>query len=381
MKPSDLKKIWLPVFLFSAALIIFYKLVDKLPDALAVLVDFLGIFSPIVVAAIIAFILYIPQNNIEKLFLKFKKENFFHKHSRGISVFITYLLLLGLIGAGLYFVLPAIVNSIANLVNNLPSYYNSTLTYVKNLAGQDGKIWGVDITEIDKWISLDKLISYFDVSKLNLYISEIAKVGSGFFNFLLSIVMSVYMLCSHENIILTGGRILHLVFKKRTLYAFYSYVARGCEIFYDYLYGSFLDALIVSVELSIALSIFKIPYGILLGIFIGLLNLIPYFGSIISGVIAVLTTYIVTGNYITAIIAFAVILIIQQIDANLVQPRIVGASVGVKPFYVLVAITLGGALFGFVGILISVPLAAFIKMLIIDYMRAKNDGKKAKIKV
>ena len=90
MKFEKLKKLWLPMFIFGAALIIFYKTVDKLPSVIAGIVNFLGIFSPIITGAIIAFLLFIPQNALESLFKRTKETNFFNKHSRGISVGITY---------------------------------------------------------------------------------------------------------------------------------------------------------------------------------------------------------------------------------------------------------------------------------------------------
>lgn len=384
MKFEKLKKLWVPMFIFGAALIIFYKTVDKLPSVISAIVDFLGIFSPIITGAIIAFILFIPQNAIEKLFKKTKETNFLNKHSRGISVGITYIALLGIIAAILYFVIPTVATSVTNLIKNIPAYYENTINYIKDLAGKDGTIWGFSVTKIEEQISLESVLSYFnsvlgnfELANINDYFNEIVKFGSGFFDFIIAVVMSVYMLCSHEQIILTGGRVLNLVFKKRSLYGFYSYVARGTKIFYDYLYGAFLDAILVGVVLAIALSIVKIPYGVLIGIFIGLCNLIPYFGAIVSGLCAVVATYITTGNLITSLIALAIILVIQQLDANLIQPRIVGKSVGIRPFYVLVAITIGGALFGFVGVLLSVPMAAFIKMCIVDITEAKRDRLKA----
>ena len=366
MKFEKLKKLWFPLFIFGAALIIFYKTVDKLPSVISGIVSFLGIFSPIITGAIIAFLLFIPQNAIERLFKKTKETNFFNKHSRGISVGITYVALILIVAAILYLVIPTVATSVANLITNLPAYNENTINYIKKLAGKEA------VLEY-----FNSILSNFDITNINSYIQEIAKVGSGFFDFIIAFVMSIYMLCSHEQIILTGGRVLNLIFKKRSLYSFYSYVARGTKIFYDYLYGAFIDAILVSAVLAIALSIVKIPYGVLLGIFIGLCNLIPYFGAIISGICAVVATYITTGNLITSLIALAIILVIQQLDANLIQPRIVGKSVGLRPFYVLVAITIGGALFGFVGVLLSVPMAAFAKMCIIDITEAKKEKLKA----
>ena len=282
----------------------------------------------------------------------------------------------------------AVNKSRNHLILNLPSYYESTISYIKNFAGADGKIWGFDVSQIETLITeesvlkiFNDLLGNFEMANIEEYVNGIARVGSGVFDFIIGVVMSVYMLCSHEQIILTMGRILNLVFKKRTLYTVYSYVARGTKIFYDYLYGAFLDAILVGFVLGIALSAFKIPYGLLLGIFIGLCNLIPYFGAILSSTISVIITYITTGNIITALIALAIILVIQQIDANLIQPRVVGGSVGVRPFYVLVAITVGGALFGFAGILLSVPMAAFAKMCIIDIFRSRKEKEEEAAKI
>ena len=92
--PKRFKTLWLPLFIFAAVIVVFYKTIDRFPDVLAAVFQFLGLFSPIIIAAVIAFILYIPQNKIEKLFQKLKEDNYFRKHSRGISVLITYLLLI-----------------------------------------------------------------------------------------------------------------------------------------------------------------------------------------------------------------------------------------------------------------------------------------------
>lgn len=380
MRFEKLKKLWVPLFIFGAVLIIFYKTVDKLPIVLAGIVDFLGIFSPIITGMIIAFLLFIPQNAIERLFKKTKDTNLFNKHSRGISVAITYVALIAVVAVALYFVVPAVAKNAVNLVNNIPTYYETAIKYINDFAGPDGTILGFDVSGIEQSITQETVIGYatsilgdFDFTNFESYWNEITKVGSGFFDFIIAFVMSVYMLCSHERIILTCGRVLNIVFKKKTLYTVYSYVARGTKIFYDYLYGAFLDAILVGFILGLALTIAEIPYGLLLGIFIGLCNLIPYFGAIISGAVSIGLTYIFTGDLIKTLIAVAIIIVIQQLDANLLQPRVIGHSVGVKPFYVLVAITIGGALLGFWGVLLSVPMAAFIRMCIIDIRIAQRE--------
>ena len=137
------------------------------------------------------------------------------------------------------------------------------------------------------------------------------------------------------------------------------------DIFYKYLYGALLDALLVGVVVSIGLLVFRVPYAVLLGLLLGLMNLIPYFGAIIGGIGVVLCT-LLTKNIYAAIGVAIYVVVIQQVDGNIIQPRIVGGSVGLRPIYVLLAITLFGGLFGFWGILLGVPLMAVLQMLVKD---------------
>ncbi len=379
--PKNIKRLWVPLFLLVTALIIVYKMIDKLPEVFGAIGTFFGFFGTIFGAIIIAFILYIPQGRFEKLFSKLKPENFFHKHARGFSVLITYLLLCAVVGVGLYFIIPLLVENIGKLVKNMPQYYEETLSFIDGLSDKNGMILGiVSAAEIKQLLSIDNILKTVDLNQVNTYLDGAMKFGSGFLNFLLSTALSVYFLMGHEQIIITGGRVLNLVFKKQTLYAVYSYVARGCEIFYDYLYGAIIDAFLVGLELSIAFYIIGVPYAILLGIFAGLCNLIPYFGAIIAAAVCCLFCYITTGNIWTLLIMLAVIIAIQQIDGNLIQPRIVGQKVGVKPVYVLCAIIVGGAMFGFVGILVAVPTFAFIRMIVLDIIEAKKDRELAAAK-
>ena len=139
-----------------------------------------------------------------------------------------------------------------------------------------------------------------------------------------------------------------------------------------------LDALCVGVVVSIGLALFRVPYAVLMGMALGLLNIIPYFGAIIGGIGIALVTLLTTNIY-TAVGVIIYIIVIQQIDANIVQPRIIGDSMGLRPFYVLLGITFFGGLFGFWGILLGPPLMGVIQMILRDIYsrRAKNKKKKA----
>lgn len=374
--PRNFRTTWLPAFLFAAFVIIFYKTVDRLPDVFGGLLRFVSILSPFVTGLVIAFLLYIPASKLEGLFKK-SKEKFFSNHARGFSVLITYLVALVGIGLALYFVIPKLVESLIELANNVPNYYQSVMNYIDSYAGPDGKIFGFDISSMKNQMTVTNILSYFDVSTLTRYAQGIFKLGSAVVSFMLALVISIYMLLGREHLVRVVGKVMSLFIRKKLLWSIYGYAVRTCEIFYGYIYSQLLDALVVSIILMIVLSVVGVPYAFLLAIIMGLCNIIPYFGALIGGVAVVFITFVSTGNPVTTLIALGCVVGTQQIDANLIQPKIVSNSLGIRPIYVLLAITIGGGLFGFVGVLVGVPILAVIRMMIIDFMERKESDKTA----
>jgi predicted PurR-regulated permease PerM len=141
-----------------------------------------------------------------------------------------------------------------------------------------------------------------------------------------------------------------MILPKKSVNFLHGYMIRATKICYSYIYSQLIDAVIVSTLCFIIFSIIGIPYAILFAIFMGFCNLIPYFGALIGGAVVVLITLVSTGDILTTIIALVCLLVVQQVDANVIQPRIVADTVGLKPLYVLLAIMIGGGIFGFIGI-------------------------------
>ena len=131
-----------------------------------------------------------------------------------------------------------------------------------------------------------------------------------------------------------------------------------------------VDAVIVGLITSIAMSIMRIKYAVLLGFIIGLFNIIPYFGAIVAVVISIIIT-IFTGGFVQAIWLAIVVVILQQIDANIINPRILGNSLNLSPILVIFAVTVGGAYFGVLGMFLGVPVIALIKIIIEDFIEYK----------
>lgn len=366
------RRFWLPLFLFAVAVIVFYKVVDRLPSVFSAIMGFIGILSPFIVGIVIAFILYRPANRLEG-WLQKHGNRFFKGHARGFSVLICYAVLLLILAALLYFILPRLWNSVASLVNNIPGYYSSLMSYVDSLAGSDGRIMGFDISSFKEQFTLSAVLSYFDFATISKYAGEIFKATGVVVDFFFALVVSVYVLLSHEHLIRVCGKLLGMVLPERKVRRLHGFLVRSSEIFYSYIYSQMLDAVIVTVLCLIVFSIARLPYAFLLAVLMGICNLIPYFGAWIGGAGVVFVTLISTGNIVQAIVALVCVIGAQQLDANVLQPKIVADSVGLRPIYVLLAITVGSGLFGLLGILLSVPVMAIIRMLIVDYIRHLGD--------
>ena len=366
---SNFRRFWLPLFLFVVAVIIFYKVVDRLPQVFATIFDVISVVSPFIGGIVIAFIIYKPAYALEKLFLKSEK-SFLKNNARGLSVLSCYLAFIILLAVILYMLLPRLFGSAMNLVQNLPNYYNSAIEYLKNMAGTDGKVLGFDLVGFLNNLSVTNILSFFDISSLGKYAGEIVGATGTIVDVFMAFVVSIYVLLGRNHLLRVFKMLLSMVIPKERINRLGGITVRSAHIFYSYIYSQLIDSAIVSVLMTIVFAIIGLPYALLLGILMGLCNIIPYFGSIIGGIGVVLVTLISSGDILKAVIALALIIVVQQLDANLIQPRIVAESVGLRPIYVLLAIMIGSGLFGFVGILISVPVMAVIRMLIVEYIKS-----------
>ena len=160
------------------------------------------------------------------------------------------------------------------------------------------------------------------------------------------------------------------IFPKKTYNHLGKYFDDSNTIFFKFIASQFMDAVIVGILVSIALTIMGVKYSVVLGFFIGLFNMIPYFGAIIATVLSAIIT-IITGGLSQAIWMLIVVIILQQIDANIINPKIVGKSLKISPLLVIFSVTIGGAFFGVLGMFLAVPVIAVVKILVEDYVEYK----------
>lgn len=364
---------WLWYFSIPAAAILLYKLSDNLGQAVGLLGTLIGILTPFVVGIVLAFFLYAPSRRLEER-VKRLKGKVWQKLARPLSLLVVYAVLLGLISLLVSLILPVAVSSLTNLIGAMPQYIDSAMkqleqfTQPNGLLGQFGL--GDNLAELYQRV-LSSIRDLATTENLLTALKGVGNVASSMVDVVIAFIVSVYMLAGRERLLRDLRLVAGLFLKPQRVRVLRDYARKTAHIFANYFYGAFLDALLVGVVVTIGLLIFRVPYAVLLGMAMGLLNMIPYFGAVVGGVVVAIIT-LLTSNIYTAIAVVIYIVVIQQVDANIIQPRVVGGSVGLRAIYVLLGITLFGGIFGFWGIFLGVPLMAVIQMLVKDAIRYKN---------
>ena len=333
------------------------KLVDTIVTSL----------KPILVGIILAYVLYLPAKRIENVLSKKDKDSFLYKKKRTISIVITYSIMLLIILAVFSVISPIISNSINDLLKNLSKSFEE-IEKSKMLNNEFGKYIIKQIEKIDftKILSVEKVIEY---------LKNTISFAKGFFTLFVSIVASVYLLAERKQILAFWGKQAEARLSTERYEEIKYYTKKTNSIFANYLSGQILDAFVVGLIMTIILLILNIKYFVLLGVIIGIANLIPFFGAIFGIGLAIIIIALTTGIK-EALIAGVITLIMQQIDANIINPKITSSKVDISPILTIVSITVMGSLFGVLGMFLAVPVIAIIKIIMVDKAEKKLNEKK-----
>lgn len=363
---------WLYWFVFAVAVIVVYKTLDNFKDITDWLKGILDVLMPFIVGILISYILYIPCKKVENIYSK-SKVKLIKKKARGLSVFTVYLIVLILLILAIQFIVPTLATSITDLANNLVGYYNNTMENLDNIP-EDSILRKIDIGKIAESLSNIKIEEIINIETVMEYAKGALGIATGIFDFFVSLIVSVYVLIERTQILQFIKKLAGAIFKEKTYNAIGKYFNNTNAVFFKFLSSQLLDAIIVGILTSIAMMILGVKYAILLGFLIGLSNLIPYFGAIVGVGISIIIT-IFTGGITQAIWLAIVVIILQQIDANIINPKIVGDSLKISPLLVIFAVTVGGAYFGMFGMFLAVPIFTVLKIFIEDYIDYKNTTK------
>ena len=369
---------WMYYFLLGVAIIFVYKFLDNVTAIGQAIKGFFDVIAPFLTGTLLAYLLYIPASRIEKRFQKSKKK-IIKKKARGISVFITYILAIALIILLVNVILPVVIDSVMELVNNFQNYWNVAMEKLGALP-DDSILKSKQVEDIVKSIgdSIQNIDfkQYVSTDKITGYIKSVIGVANGIFDIFVSFVVSVYILLQRGSIMNFFRKLTMAIFDEKTCDKIGKYVDSTNRIFFKFISGQIIDGILVGILVTIGMSVIGVKYAVLLGFMIGLFNIIPYFGAIVAVAISVLIT-LITGGLSQTLIMAIVVIVLQQIDSNIINPKIIGNSLEISPLLVIFAVTVGGAYWGVLGMFLAVPVAAVLKIIIDDWIEFKNSKKYA----
>ena len=345
------------IFILATLIIIVYKTFDSLGIVFGYIGNFFSLLSPIFVAFAISFILYPICKKTEDWYKKSPK---LKKCARGLSIATVYLVAFIVVSAFVAIMVPVIYRSISEFVKQLPSLIESAGKYLYSL-----EIGGYSLRPFIEKLTIEDVMTKLDLTNVDTYVESLASFSKGIVDGVLSVIISIYILLDRAGLLITAKRLRDFFLPQKAKDIFIKYAHHSFNIMYKYIYCQLLDMCIVSVIAFVVLAVMDVKYAPILAIFIGISNLVPYFGAIVAcALTCILTAF--TASPTKAIIVAALLIVIQQIDANVIQPRIVKNALKVKPFWVLCAVLIGGGLFGMLGIILAVPVMALVKVIADD---------------
>lgn len=342
------------LFLAGAAIILFWLMIDNMGNFFGIIGKFLGAISSFFIGFAIAYILNPAYMMLRRNVFKRLMPNAKTKVVKALSIAVLYVLVLGLITVLLYLVLPQLGRSIAECVNNLiqnyDTYYKAVDEFISGITGENNVLSNVIASASAALFDWLKSIKINDL----LAISNIASsVISSIFDILVGFIISIYMLYNKEKFCAQIKKTGYALFSKKIMYRLQRWFGTSHEAFGQYLTGVIIDAMIVGTTFGLLCVIFRIPYAPMIGVVLGLTNMIPFFGPYIGGIPCAII--VLVSDPWKVIILVIMMLVVQQIDGNLVAPKIIGQKIGLEAIWVIFAILLGGSFFGIIGMLLAVP--------------------------
>lgn len=341
------------------------------------------ILQPIIFGIIIAYLVNPIVKWEEKKLSRFLKKDTDHlkkkKMIRMISIFGALLFVIIIIGILLKLVIPELYLSIQGLIENLPSQYKSTVKWFEEIL-EKNTAWSKYLNQgfeqisdfTQKWLNNDLLPQTKEM--LGSLTNGIFSVLRVVMNLFIGFIVAAYVLIEKEHFTGQAKKTVYALFPVKKGNDIIRKVRKSNEIFGGFVIGKIIDSLIIGILTFIVLSIFKMPYTMLVSIIVGVTNVIPFFGPFIGAIPSLFLILLI--DPIKALWFLVIIFCIQQLDGNIIGPKILGDSTGLSAFWVMFSILIAGGLFGFVGMLFGVPVFAIIYYLISEGIKGKLKKKK-----
>ena len=334
----------------------------------------LDLLSPLIMGGVMAFVLNVPMTGLEKFLNKLRANNRKKKNSvRAVSLLLTILCILGIVILLGIIVIPQMAKSVTGLISQLERVWPQWMKFLEK-EGFDAKWMSQLLDEI-------QASQIFQALKQNVgdlfpvLTGTISSIFSKTFNLLLALIMMMYLLLDKERIAGFANRLLEAYIPEHAAGKIRKTGRLLCGIYADFLGRQCLEAIILGAMMGITFTICRLPYGGLVAALTALLSFIPYVGSFLS--CAVGAVIILTVSPVKALLSIVVYQIVQFIENQFVYPRVVGSAVGLPPLLTLLAVFVGGGLFGILGMIFFIPLTATAYTLLKESVNERLERKKA----
>ncbi len=381
--PWDKKHICWAIILFLtiAASVIFFMILQKWEVVWNGITILFKSLRPITYGLILAYLLnpmmiFIEKKAVLPIIKKIsrKKTSEISGVVRGIAIVITWLITCLLVFALAALVLPEIFKSIEMLVSKMPEYADHILEWLDELLEKNPEIFEflrqsvsgftTNLTEVINRVA--EAIPNLSVLIMGLS-SSVYSIILAVINVFVGVIVSVYILKDKEKFVAHIKKLLYSILSVKNANKFISFFRLSHEKFGKFLTGKIFDSLIIGFLCFVILTLFNIPYSVLISVVVGVTNIIPFFGPFIGAIPSAFLVLCV--DPIKCLTFVVIILLIQQFDGNILGPKILGNTTGISSFWVLFSILLGSSLFGFWGMICAVPLCAVIYTLLKEYCR------------
>ncbi|PHV72301.1 AI-2E family transporter [Sporanaerobium hydrogeniformans] len=330
----------------------------------------LGIISPLLVGIAIAFVLNIPMTFVENkalCFLDKTKKGF--RLKRSLAITITLILVFALFIGFIFFVVPQLVQSVSSLANTIPSYLKAFEGFINHYVSSSDLLAQMTNELLVAWKDLLKIGTQILGSSLSGLLNVTLGITSSIVDFALAIVLAVYMLSSKEKLLFHIKKFIIAFLDTKWANRFLEVGQLANITFHHFIAGQFTEALIISVLCFIGMTLLSMPYALLISVIIGVTSLIPIFGAFIGTLPGAFIIFIIDPWEALWFIVF--IIVLQQFEGNIIYPRIVGTSIGLSAIWVMVAMLVGGSLFGILGMLLGIPLCSIFYQLLSRSVNAR----------
>ncbi len=355
--------------------ILLYCGIQNYPLILNILAKLLHLVFPFLLGGAIAFIINVPMRKIEGQL--FPNKSSVTSLKRILAYLITLILIIGILGLALFVIIPQISDTIIMIIDRVPdafkSFQNWLYKITENMPNVQSYINAKEINWNDLSAHAIELIKNVSTSVFSSGISIVSGIVGGVTNFVVAFIFSIYILFQKERLSIQGKKVLYALFNEAKADRII-YIGRlSNKVFSNFLSGQCIEAVILGSMFFITLMIFRLPYAVLIGVVIAITALIPIFGAFIGCIIGAFL--IVMVNPIQALWFVIIFLILQQIENNLIYPRVVGGSIGLPSMWVLVSVMVGSNLLGIAGILIFIPFCSVCYSLFRDYINKRLAAK------